>query len=209
MKIYIYFVFIPLFLVGCASSQVKSLEDRNAMLEARIEDLTNQINLVKQENARLLNEQRPQTNNNFEIRTPPQITTPITPPASSIDAESNRLYEQGRRQYESREYSAAIRTFTSVIERGQDSELVANSYYWIGESYYALGDYSAARLSFQRILDLYPNSGKLVDAKLKIAMTWLRQNDKATARTILQNIKRDHPNYASMNIVDQNLRLAR
>ena len=196
-------------MVGCASSEVKSLNDHIKKQEEKIAFLEDQINALKAENARFQNDQRPQTFNNFEVRTPPQITTPITPPPSSLDAESNRIYEQGRRQYETREYSAAIRTFTSVIERGLDTELVANSYYWIGESYYALGDYSAARLSFQRVLDLYPNSGKLVDSKLKIAMTWLRQNDKATARTILQNIKRDHPNYASMNIVDQNLRLAR
>ena len=210
MKNCFYCFLLILVFTGCGGRvELKNLREQAARQEEKIAFLEDQIDLVKIENNRLIQEQRHQHVNMETTTIAPQLTTHIGTQLNMTDFETNRLYEQGRKQYESREFSAAIRTFTTIIERSRNKDVLANSYYWIGESYYALGDYSAARLSFQRVIETFPTSNKLVDAKLKTAMTWLRQDNKSDALTILQGIKQDHPKYENMSIVDQNIRLAK
>lgn len=143
----------------------------------------------------------------ISVSQPVTVETPGPVSSGTDNTTINRLYQEGRTAYESREFPRAIRAFQTIIDQDPNHDLAANSQYWIGESYYALADFSAARLAFQKIQENYPNSNKFIDAQLKIAMTWIRQNRREQARTILQAIKRDFPNYERMSLVDQNLRL--
>ena len=143
------------------------------------------------------------------VELPQTIIADVVIPSRLTDQEINRLYNEGRRNYESRDFAAAIRAFSVIANDMPNHELAANSVYWIGESFYALADFTAARLYFQRVQDQYPDSNKFVDAQVKIAMTWIRQNRRDLARTILEAVRRDFPNYERMSLVDQNLRLIR
>ena len=204
-------------LIGCSvkKADFKALETRVSTAEEKVLILEEQIKTLDHAGSYQINEHITALNtriNALENRgvTPvePVNFTPVEHiPGSIVDDQVNNLYNQARRQYQNRDFHAAIRTFTTVSNQAPNHELAANSFYWIGECYYALADFTAARDNFQIVQDRYPNSSKFIDAQVKIAMTHIRQNRRDTARTILNAVKRDFPTYERMNVVDQNLQL--
>jgi outer membrane protein assembly factor BamD (BamD/ComL family) len=214
MKKIIILSLVLILMSACAvkRSDYKNLEQRVALLEekqllfdesAQNSDI-HSIHLINQ-HIHALNTRLNQIEGRG-INISEQVVT--TPPATNVPPDQlTQLYEQSLRQYHARDFSSAIRGFTSVAASAPQHDLAANSFYWIGECFYAMADYTAARENFQIVTDRYPTSSKFVDAQVKIAMTWLRQNNRAAARTILLAIKRDFPNYERMSLVDQNLRL--
>ena len=196
---------------ACAVSRTdfRTLEERVSVAEEKIVILEEQARTGgSYEQMMALNNRI----NSLESRLAAQNEPVFTPPPVERNvfvANIDMLYEQGRNQYEARDFAGAITTFQQVLEQSPDHDLAANSIYWIGESYYAMADFTAARQAFQRVQDNYPNSNKFIDAQVKIAMTWIRHGNNNQARTILQAIKRDFPNYERMHVVDQNLRLVR
>jgi TolA-binding protein len=208
---------IVILLSGCAvkRSKFKQLEGRVVTAEEKISILEEQFLLTDFTSINLTNEHIQALNSRLNILESRVYQTPDNSftsnidhiPGNMVDDEIHRLYNEGRRLYEIRDFSSAIRVLTSVAQQAPNHDLAANSHYWIGESYYAMGDFSAARQSFQHVQDRYPNSNKFIDAQVKIAMTWIRQNRRDLARPILLAIKRDFPNYERMSLVDQNLRL--
>lgn len=206
---------VLIMMTACAVSkkEVEQLNKRLTELEDRMMLINVENNIAQSD--MIVNQFRTLNNrvNAIEsatVQRPQQTATPVVNiPGSIADEEITKIYNEGRTHYESRNYPAAIRSFTLVTTQAPTHDLAANSLYWIGESYYALADFSAARLAFQKLQDNYPNSNKFIDAQVKIAMTWIRQNRKDQARRILEAIKRDFPNYERMPIVDQNLRLTR
>ena len=219
MRIVFYFGLILLLLSGCVARYEGLDEIRNqlALLEAQVAYLNSQLRQYEVEavyepalHTQIVVHEReaiPQTQPPIQPQAQPQ-TLPRLPDSMTLD-EMSRLYNQGLRHYEARDFAAAIRDFTAVATHSQNNDLVANSIYWTGEAYFAMADFTAARTEFQRIQDQFPNSNKFVDAQVKIAMTWIRQGRRDLARGILEAIRRDFPNYERMNVVDQQLRLIR
>jgi tol-pal system protein YbgF len=213
MKKIIILSLVLILLSACAvkRSDYRNLEQRVAMLEEKLLIFDDSVQSSDIHSIHLINQHIHALNtriNQIESRggtfSDPIVTTPITNvPTDQI----TQLYEQSLRQYHARDFSSAIRGFSSVAQSAPQHELAANSFYWMGECFYAMADYTAARENFQIVTDRYPTSNKFVDAQVKIAMTWLRQGNRAAARTILLAIKRDFPNYERMTLVDQNLRL--
>jgi len=200
-----YFYFITLafiLLISCTSNkaQIEEINRKIASTDEKISILTEQLILLNSENLR--------TPQEIVIEVTQPQTEQVTHPSLSED-ELNRLYNNGMRQYNARDYPGAIRTFQVIIARAPAHELAANAQYWTGESYYGMGDFTAARHSFQIVVEQYPNSNKFLDSQVKIAMTWIRQNRPETARSILEFIRRNYPNYERMALVEQNLRAIR
>jgi len=215
MRKIFYLILVLLVLSGCSSNRkrINELSQRVATQEEQITFLVSQMRVLNFEHSRDLIGQEILDTQDIVIESveqPPQVII-VSPaiPSSLTDQEISRLYNEGRRSYESRDFAAAIRAFSVIANEAPEHALAANSVYWIGESFYALADFSAARLYFQRVQDQYPGSNKFVDAQVKIAMTWIRQNRRDIARTILEAVRRDFPNYERMSVVDQNLRLIR
>ena len=211
MRILLSFSLILLLITGCATRYegLDDLRNQIAIHEAQIAVLSNQVrhfdSETAQETSNLIQTQVQAVSQ--ERDTPPQIL-PRLPDSMTLD-EMSRLYNQGLRHYEARDFAAAIRDFTVIATHSPNHELAANAIYWMGESYFALADFTAARAEFQRIQEQHPNSNKFIDAQVKIAMTWLRQGRRDLARGILEAIRRDFPNYERMSVVDQQLRLIR
>jgi len=218
MRILLCFSLILLLLSGCVARYegIDEIKSQLANHEVQIANLSNQLRRLETETLKEpsleIATQHPQIIVP-ERETIPQIqpqtqTLHRVPDPMTMD-EMTRLYNQGLRHYEARDFAAAIRDFTIISTHSPNHEMASNAIYWMGESYYALADFTAARAEFQRIQDQFPSSNKFVDAQVKIAMTWIRQGRRDLARGILEAIRRDFPNYERMNVVDQQLRLIR
>ena len=208
MKRIFVFSFVLIVLISCSSNKksIDELYNQMAITDARIAILTEQIMLLDIEAMRAAQQTQVVTQPAPE----PVVTPEVVTTSGMSDAEINRIYENGRRMYESRvDYPAAIRIFQVITTQAPRHELAANSQYWIAESFYAMGDWTAARNAFQIVVNQYPDSNKYIDSQVKIALTWMRQNRPDTARTMLENIRRTYPTYERMSVVEQNLRRLR
>jgi len=225
-------IFITLSACSVKKAHIEEINSRLASQEERITILTEQIMLLDFESIRVaqnqLQSQRTEgrsisttvsptlTSDTSMSTTPSSLPSQTSTPnplsetqRGASETDINRVYNEGMRHYERRDFAAAIRSFNSIPAQYPNHELVANAHYWTGESYYGMGDFTAAREAFQIVLDRYPNSNKAVDSQVKIAMTWIRQNRPEQARVILEAVRREHPNYERMSVVEQNLRLVR
>ena len=220
MRIVLYYGLILLVLSGCAVryEEINEIKAQLALHEAQIAYLSGQLRRyetvinpepIEQTVQIVVQEREAVPPVQPQVQPPVQTYTLSRLPDTMTMDEMTRVYNQGLRHYEARDFAAAIRDFTVIATHSPNHELAANAIYWMGESYFAMADFTAARTEFQRIQDQFPNSNKFVDAQVKIAMTWIRQGRRDLARSILEAIRRDFPNYERMNVVEQQLRLIR
>lgn len=102
-------------------------------------------------------------------------------------------YDEGRMEFENRNYEAAIQLFESLLSASSSHSLSDNAQYWIGESHYALRQYDAAIIDFEKVFT-FTNSNKKADAQYKLGLCYMRKGDKVKAREEFDRLIRNFPN---------------
>lgn len=149
--------------------------------EKEIEELRNDLDFKRDRIAELEDE--------LQRRSVPTYAMPssrTSSPSFSVD------YEEGLRNFYSRQYQAAIETFQMLLVANPDHRLSSNCDYWIGESYFGLGDYYSAKESFQKVF-AYDFSYKKDDATLMLGRCFQKLGDYPNARFWLESLLRDYP----------------
>ncbi|MCL2063042.1 MAG: tetratricopeptide repeat protein [Candidatus Cloacimonetes bacterium] len=215
MKRYLIFGLALISLASCYVnvSQIEEINNRLSNHDARLASLSEQVMMIDFEiNSQTQNQRTESSNPPASQHTTllPQTNVSTTQTSSLniiSEVDVSRIYDEGTRQFERRDFSSAINSFRTITTQTTNRDFLANSHFFIGESFFNMGDFTASRNSFQTVLDQFPNSSKAIDSKVKIAMTHIRQNRPEQARIILETVRREHPNYAEMSVVEQNLRL--
>lgn len=198
-------------------TKIQELENKLAQLQAPPAVSPEEVSKLTQQNQHIFSQlQNMNTRlNNLESYKPastPVVSTPVKHEEPKVNTEvvqnndsSNPedLYNDGKKLYDSKDFSGAISQFTQLLQDYPNNEYAGNSQYWIGESYYGLGDYSAARTAFMKVVSNYPSCPKFIDSQVKIALTWYNQNQKAKAKTEFQRIKNEYPKYERISVVDE------
>jgi len=97
-------------------------------------------------------------------------TQTALPKASRQPSESIGLteFELAVQEYERENYSQAIRSLMSLIQRYPGAPILAEAQWMLAKSYEAQGDYRLALEEYQRFIKNYPNSEHLYEAKLRM-----------------------------------------
>ena len=93
-------------------------------------------------------------------------------PAANVDM-AQALYDNGMKSFNSRNYQAALRSFSDFTKTYPKNKLVSNAWFWQGECQYQLKNYAEAALAYENVISGYPNSVKAPASYLKQGMSCL------------------------------------
>jgi len=187
--------------------QLTSKADKTALI-----DQLNQIDLVRQEIARLRGQlevlsndvsdnQRRQKDfyvdldNRLRKLEPQKVV--MDGKEAQVDQSEQKTYEAALAVFQSGDYAGAANSLNTFVQIYPHSIYVSNALYSLGIAYYAQKDYKNAVGTFQSLLKAYPDSPKAPDAMLNIASCYSEQKDKPQAKKWLQNIRSTYPDSAA------------
>ena len=130
--------------------------------------------------------------------TPAVPVAPATPAAPAVQQQNNvdmaqALYDNGMKSFNSRQYQAALRSFSDFTKTYPKNKLVSNAWFWQGECQYQMKNYAEAALAYENVISGYPNSVKAPASYLKQGMAFLQLNKKAAAKQRLTELTRKFP----------------
>ena len=134
----------------------------------------------------------------FPTLTPAVPVAPATPAAPAVQQQNNvdmaqALYDNGMKSFNSRQYQAALRSFSDFTKTYPKNKLVSNAWFWQGECQYQMKNYAEAALAYENVISGYPNSVKAPASYLKQGMAFLQLNKKAAAKQRLTELTRKFP----------------
>ena len=123
---------------------------------------------------------------------PAALAAPAAQPAANVDM-AQALYDNGMKSFNSRNYQAALRSFSDFTKTYPKNKLVSNAWFWQGECQYQMKNYAEAALAYENVISGYPNSVKAPASYLKQGMAFLQLNKKAAAKQRLTELTRKFP----------------
>ena len=126
------------------------------------------------------------------VPTTPDVTSPRTPPAASLDAEE--VYHDAYRIFQEGRYPESRSAFVSFLQEFPQTEYSDNAQFWIGEAYFKEGKTEEAILAFEDVVKKYPQGNKVPDALVRQGLCFKVLGDKDNARIILQRVINKYPN---------------
>jgi len=122
---------------------------------------------------------------------------PVAPSAQKVQAQpadmAQALYDSGMNQFNTRQYQAALRSFSDFTKTYPKHKLASNAWFWQGECNYQLRDYAAAALAYENVISGFPNSVKAPASYLKQGMCFLQLGKKAAAKQRLRELTKKFP----------------
>lgn len=122
----------------------------------------------------------------------PAAAAPAAQQQNNVDM-AQALYDNGMKSFNSRQYQAALRSFSDFTKTYPKNKLVSNAWFWQGECQYQLKNYAEAALAYENVISGYPNSVKAPASYLKQGMSFLQLNKKAAAKQRLTELTRKFP----------------
>lgn len=119
------------------------------------------------------------------------IPSVATEPKLSITEEQN-AYRQGLTKFHQQYYYQAIDEFNTIVHRGTDMTLRANSQYWVGRCYYEKGLYDDAIRALEQV-QRFEYSDKRDDALVMIGLSFKNKDRLAEAKLAFQELVTRHP----------------
>lgn len=112
----------------------------------------------------------------------------------SVDPEEKRIYEASLAALRDGDFSGAASGFTSLRLRWPASVYAPLALYWSGSAQFALKDFRAALTLYQRFVQRNPEHARVPDALLAQGLCELELGDKRNARRLLEMLIEKHPN---------------
>jgi tol-pal system protein YbgF len=117
-----------------------------------------------------------------------------------------RDYETGWRNFEKKDYRAAINRFREFLKKHQKSRLAASAQFWIGESHFALREFDKAIVELDEVRRKYPQAERVPAALLRQGSAFAELGEKLNARLVLQELLEKYPNSAEAPRAKQRLK---
>jgi len=102
-------------------------------------------------------------------------------------------YKDAYEEYKKGNFNEAIEAFDSVLKKFPDSKLAGNCRYWQGESHYSLKQYREAIDRFGEVIEKYPKNQKAPAAYLKAAYSFIELGKTAEAKVFLKKLVEKFP----------------
>lgn len=197
--------------IGELGSRIDALVQRLDRLEQVSRgqlELQNQIELLKQEMARLRGQIEVQTNelaqtqrrqreiySDLDGRIKPfePVSVQIDGKTLNVEVDERKAYDGALAAFRAGDFAAAASGFAALRARWPGSAYGANALYWSGSAQFALKDYRAALASHQAFLARYGDHARAADALLSVALCQIETGDKRAARRSLEQLVEKFP----------------
>ena len=135
----------------------------------------------------------PEALNGIPVMAPSVDNAPVAPAAVPVQPAkpanmAQALYDNGMDLFNTRQYQAALKSFSDFTKAYPKHQLTSNSWFWQGECNYQMKNYAAAALAYENVIAGYPNSVKAPASYLKQGMSFLQLNKKAAAKQRLREL---------------------
>lgn len=205
----------------------RQVQQNNAEMGARLDtaqrsqlDLVNQLEALRQENARLRGQVETLTNElanqqkrsrdlyaDLDARLKKFEPTSVTVDGRTATVDRNELaaYETPLALFRSGDFRGSLPGFRDFVTRYPQSAYAPAAQYWIGSANYALKDYKGAIAAHQLVVDRYPDSARVPDALLSIAESQVQLGDRRAANRTLTRIIKDFPESEASKLARERL----
>ncbi len=186
--------------------------DQIGQLRSSLLDLSNQLELMRTENARLRGqvEQLAREVSEFQVQvkdlkavvqTIDDRTRRLEPQKASVDgkefmadAEEIRQYEAAMTQVRAADFAAAATSLAVFRSRYPSSGYGQSVLFWLGNAQYGKRDYVEAISSFRGFANSYPGDLRAPEALLAVANCHFELKDTKSARKALDELFKAYPN---------------
>jgi tol-pal system protein YbgF len=180
------------------NNQIELLRQEIARLRGQLEVKSNELGTRTQELAAELAKTQLSQRNQFSeidqrVRSFEPVSVSFEGRNITVDPEERRLYEGGLAALRDGEFASAAGAFASLRQRWPASPYAPNALYWSGSAQFAMKDYKGALTSLQRFAARHPEHARVPDALLALGLCHLELGDKRAARKTLESLVEKHP----------------
>jgi len=210
--------------------QIKVLQQRETEMTARLDrmesaqrnqlELVNQLELLRQENARLRGQVETLSNEvatlqkrNRDLYTDldarlkkmePQSVT-VDGRSAAVDRAELAAYETPLAQFRAGDFKGSLPGFQQFVARYPASAYAPAAQYWIGSAHHAIKDYKSAIAAHRTLVERYADSPRVPDALLSIAESQVQLGDRKSANATLNRVIKEFPETEAAKIARDRL----
>lgn len=186
---------------------VNQLQEEVAMLRGQVEELTHQMERLKQQQlddyARL-DAQLAGGSAGGQTEAIDARSAPVAPVPSGSVSSGATMTQDGKGEYEAaynllkqKKFGEAEVAFNTLISNYPNSTYAGNANFWLGFIYQTRGDLNASEKAFNEVLK-FPNHNKAEDAKYNLGKVYHLQGKTEQARQLLTEVAAGSSNTASL-----------
>lgn len=180
-------------------NQIEAMRQENARLRGQVETLANEVATLQKRNRDLYADLDARMKK-FE---PTSMT--VDGKAATIDRAELAAYEAPLALFRAGDFRGSLPGFQQFVKQYPQSVYAPVAQYWIGSAYYALKDYKAAIAAHQDLVSRFSDSPRVPEALLSIAESQVQLGDRRAANRTLTQLIKEHPETEAAKIAKERL----
>ena len=200
--------------------ELKKANEDNAQLRRSILDLSNQIEILRADIARLRGQDEQMAREVAEVQRKQKDMTQgvderlrkFEPSKITVDGQEFVASPAETRDYDAAlailrkgEFAAAQTAFLDFINRNPASGYKPSALFWLGNAQYALRAYREAIINFKSVVALAPQHVRAPEAALSIANCQVELKDSVSARKTLNDLIKVYPQSEAASVAKDRL----
>lgn len=192
------------------ANQIQALRDENARLRGLVETLTYELESSKKRQQDFYIDLDGRLRKLESLPVPATAadgttSTPEARPASDPAAEA-REYESALNLFKANKIKDAAASFEAFTVAHPESSLAPNAQYWLGNAHYALRDCKKAIEAHRVVVGKWPQHAKAPDALINIATCQQEQGEAKAAKATLEFVLDKYPDSLAAATAKQRLK---
>ena len=202
------------------ADDLRKASDDNAQLRRSILDLSNQIETLRADMAKLRGQDEQLAREVAEMqRRQKDLTQGVEdrlrkfePSKVAVDGNEFVASPAEMREFEAAlavlrkgEFAAAQSAFVEFLRRSPDSGYRPSALFWLGNAQYALRNYKEAVVNFKAVVALAPDHLRAPEAALSIANCQVELKDVKSARKTLEDLVKVYPQSEAASVAKERL----
>ena len=190
------------------SDDMKHINEDNAQLRRSLLDFQNQIEILKQDQAKLRgqNEQMVQEVSEVQrrqkdlagglderLRKVEPVKVAVDGRDFTVEPAEKKDYEAALAVFRKGEFAASQTAFFDVIKRYPQSGYIPSALFWLANAQYATREYKEAVTNFRSLVAQFPDHLRSPEAMLSIANCQAELKDVRAARKTLDELLKSYP----------------
>ncbi len=197
---------------GASEAALAAAREDLASSQKNMLTLSNQIEQMREEIARLRGQNEQLTRDVSELQRAQQSAQQSTPevidqqqraseaPRVAVDGREftaspaeKAEFDQALQTLRRADFPAAASAFSGFLQRYSDSGYTPSALYWLGNAQYANRAYKEALQSHNRLVTQFPGHLRTPEAMLAMANSYIELKDSKAARKMLESLTALHP----------------
>lgn len=175
-------------------AQIEVLKQDNARLKGELEVANHNLETTQQRQKDLYVDTDERLRRLETVPASPPATEPASPATVEKNSQEYQLLELANGLSKESKYKDAFNAYDKFLRDYPNSALAAEAMYGLGYAQFALKNYKSAIATQQKVLDIYPDSPKVPEAMLNMANSQIQLGLVPGAKKTLRDLIAKFPN---------------